>query len=252
MGPSYFSTALVASHTCGVALFCTLLLSQPVAAQSIPSLDERSAPAPAEVSYAATELRNATAPSLRSWFANCGDEFPLNVEFVASPRTGGIKGYELTPKWPGLIVSSGKITLSQVIKVSTKTLGAVVHEDPSGTNLVFRAEPMVANPFDLTVNTQIQGTFTFEQALTELQIASNVDLIPFSRFPISDTSRQLLMVSVPPGTTLRVALNTITRVWGCHWSALIIGDLDGSELAKAVNSGQNALVTAQFFWPARK
>jgi hypothetical protein len=243
--------SIAAWLVCVGGLFGALFLITPAVAQiSSESLDARWTAISAESLFPATELRDATGLSLRSWFAYFGDAFPLNIEVVESPNTGGLRIKHPTPKWPGLIISSGDFTLPQIISISTERLGAVVHDNANGTNLIFKIDSTVSNPFDSTLKNNVQGTFDFEQALIALRGASEVDLSAFSSATIS--GRKQLALSVPSGTTLRSALNTITRAWGCHWSAAIIGHLEGSAFAKAVNPGHNSLVTVQFFFSELK
>jgi hypothetical protein len=250
---SHFVAAPAFSLAGILALLCVMWLIN-LAEGKAPanSLDARSELGPVEVTFSAPELRDANAMSLRSWFFCFGDNFPLNLEFVTSPFTGGFGGTKSPPKWRGLIVPAGKITLPQIIALSTEKLRAVLHDDSNGKTLTFHVDPKVANPFDRKLSKAIEGTFTFEKAFTKLGDASHTDLYPFSRLPLPDIGLREIDVSIPAGSTLRAALNTMTAACGCHWSALVTGAVEGSDLFGAVDSGQEAFVWIQFYWATPK
>jgi hypothetical protein len=93
--------------------------------------------------FAVPELRDSTGlASIRMWFAYFGDHFPVNLEFLTSA------GRDSGPIRRGVIVPPGTMTLKELLDLSTRTLGAIMYTDATGTNLEFRTETARPNPFN--------------------------------------------------------------------------------------------------------
>lgn len=240
------------SHCLRVALSCALISATLTCGKLWANVPKAPSIPPSRAEFAVPELRDPSGLlSLRMWFAYFGDHFPVNLEFLM-PDTLRHNESGSVPARRRLIIPEGMMTVEQVVNVSTQTLGAAVYADASGTNLVFRTGAAGPNPFNRVLKEGIEGLFTFEEALIELRRVGNVEVHPFSRFTILNTTQPPLHVSVSKGSTVRVALNKITRAWGYHWSAAAIGCLDPSELSETGRSEPRRLVWVQFFSPPRR
>jgi hypothetical protein len=146
------------------------------------------------------------------------------------------------------------MTLKELLDLSTRTLGAIMYTDATGTNLEFRTETARPNPFNGVLKKGFDGSFTLAEALIELRNLGNVAVVPFSRFPLDLTHRRV-QVRVSKGSTVRMALNKISRAWGYGWSAAVIDSLDRlntSAVGIIETPEPPRLVWVQLFAPSRK